>query len=122
MMALLFAGFSPFRAVSLALALVVAVFIAMPYLLFQFWGFVAPGLYTHEKRLALPLVASSIVLFYLGMAFAYVVVFPLVFGFFTAVTPDGVAQMRGLQCGVKYAEGFKVAWAWPRIRPENMLP
>jgi sec-independent protein translocase protein TatC len=79
------------------LALVVAVFIAMPYLLFQFWGFVAPGLYTHEKRLALPLVASSIVLFYLGMAFAYVVVFPLVFGFFTAVTPDGVAQMPDIE-------------------------
>jgi len=75
------------------LALVVAVFVAMPYLLYQFWGFVAPGLYTHEKRLAVPLVSSSIVLFYLGMAFAYYVVFPLVFGFFSAVTPDGVAQM-----------------------------
>jgi sec-independent protein translocase protein TatC len=75
------------------LALVIAVFVAMPYLLYQFWAFVAPGLYTHEKRLALPLVASSIVLFYLGMAFAYFVVFPLVFGFFTSVTPDGVAQM-----------------------------
>jgi sec-independent protein translocase protein TatC len=57
------------------------------------WAFVAPGLYTHEKRLAVPLLASSIVLFYLGMAFAYFVVFPLVFGFFTSVTPDGVAQM-----------------------------
>ncbi len=75
------------------LALVAAVFVAMPYLLYQLWGFVAPGLYTHEKRLAVPLLASSIVLFYLGMAFAYFVVFPLVFGFFTAVTPDGVAQM-----------------------------
>jgi sec-independent protein translocase protein TatC len=75
------------------LALVVAVFVAMPYLLYQFWAFVAPGLYTHEKRLALPLLASSIVLFYLGMVFAYFVVFPLVFGFFTAVTPEGVAQM-----------------------------
>lgn len=75
------------------LALVVAVFLAMPYLLYQFWAFVAPGLYTHEKRLALPLVSSSIVLFYLGMAFAYFVVFPLVFRFFTAVTPEGVAQM-----------------------------
>jgi sec-independent protein translocase protein TatC len=75
------------------LALVVAVFVAMPYLLYQFWAFVAPGLYTHEKRLAVPLLASSIVLFYLGMAFAYFVVFPLVFGFFTSVTPDGVAQM-----------------------------
>ncbi|MCF7990204.1 MAG: twin-arginine translocase subunit TatC [Thiohalocapsa sp.] len=75
------------------LALVVAVFIAMPYILYQFWAFVAPGLYTHEKRLAMPLLASSIVLFYLGMVFAYFVVFPLVFGFFTSVTPDGVAQM-----------------------------
>jgi len=75
------------------LALVVAVFVAMPYLLVQFWGFVAPGLYTHEKRLALPLVSSSIVLFYLGMLFAYYAVFPLVFGFFSAVTPEGVAQM-----------------------------
>jgi sec-independent protein translocase protein TatC len=75
------------------LVLVVAVFVAMPYLLYQFWGFVAPGLYSHEKRLALPLVGSSIVLFYLGMLFAYFVVFPLVFGFFSAVTPDGVAQM-----------------------------
>ncbi len=75
------------------LALVVAVFVAMPYLLYQFWAFVAPGLYTHEKRLAVPLLASSIVLFYLGMAFAYFVVFPLVFGFFTSVTPDGVEQM-----------------------------
>mgnify|MGYP001073358183 CR=1 FL=1 len=75
------------------LALVAAVFVAMPYLLFQVWGFVAPGLYTHEKRLGVPLLASSIVLFYLGMAFAYFVVFPLVFGFFTSVTPEGVAQM-----------------------------
>ncbi|WP_462321355.1 twin-arginine translocase subunit TatC [Halochromatium sp.] len=75
------------------LTLVVAIFVAMPYLLYQFWGFVAPGLYTHEKRLALPLVSSSIALFYLGMLFAYYAVFPLVFGFFSAVTPEGVAQM-----------------------------
>ncbi|ESQ17485.1 MAG TPA: twin-arginine translocase subunit TatC [Chromatiaceae bacterium] len=75
------------------LALVVAVFVAMPYLLYQFWAFVAPGLYTHEKRLGLPLLTSSIVLFYLGMMFAYFAVFPLVFGFFTSVTPDGVTQM-----------------------------
>lgn len=79
------------------LALVVAVFVAMPYLLYQFWGFVAPGLYTHEKRLALPLVASSIVLFYLGMLFAYYAVFPLVFGFFSAVTPEGIAQMPDIE-------------------------
>ncbi|MGB4334007.1 MAG: twin-arginine translocase subunit TatC [Chromatiaceae bacterium] len=75
------------------LALVSAMFVAMPYLLFQLWGFVAPGLYQHEKRFAMPLLASSIVLFYLGMAFAYYLVFPLVFAFFTATTPEGVAQM-----------------------------
>lgn len=75
------------------LALVVAVFIAMPYLLYQLWAFVAPGLYRHEKRLAVPLLASSILLFYLGMVFAYFVVFPLVFGFFASVTPEGVQQM-----------------------------
>jgi sec-independent protein translocase protein TatC len=75
------------------LALVAAVFVAMPYLLYQIWSFIAPGLYQHEKRLALPLLASSIVLFYLGMTFAYFVVFPLVFAFFSSVTPEGVAQM-----------------------------
>ncbi|MFZ1576585.1 MAG: twin-arginine translocase subunit TatC [Chromatiaceae bacterium] len=75
------------------LALVSAVFVAMPYLLFQLWGFVAPGLYQHEKRFAMPLLASSICLFYLGMAFAYYLVFPLIFAFFTATTPEGVAQM-----------------------------
>jgi sec-independent protein translocase protein TatC len=75
------------------LSLIAAIFVAMPYLLYQLWAFVAPGLYRHEKRLALPLVTASILLFYLGMLFAYVVVFPLVFAFFTSVTPDGVQQM-----------------------------
>jgi sec-independent protein translocase protein TatC len=78
------------------LALVAAVFLSMPYLLYQFWGFVAPGLYQHEKRLATPLLISSIVLFYLGMAFAYFVVFPLVFAFLSASTPDGVAMMTDI--------------------------
>jgi sec-independent protein translocase protein TatC len=78
------------------LALVSAVFIAMPYLLHQFWAFIAPGLYQHEKRLALPLLASSILLFYLGAAFAYVVVFPLVFAFLTGVAPEGVAVMTDI--------------------------
>ena len=78
------------------LALVSAVFIAMPYLLHQFWGFIAPGLYQHEKRLAFPLLASSIMLFYLGAAFAYFVVFPLVFAFLTGVAPEGVAVMTDI--------------------------
>lgn len=78
------------------LAMVTAVFVAMPYLLHQFWAFIAPGLYQHEKRLALPLLASSIVLFYLGAAFAYAVVFPLVFAFLTGVAPEGVAVMTDI--------------------------
>ncbi|MFQ6005460.1 MAG: twin-arginine translocase subunit TatC [Woeseia sp.] len=68
----------------------VALFIAMPIVLYQVWAFVAPGLYKKEKRFAMPLVASSIMLFYLGIAFAFFVVFPLMFTFFTAVAPDGV--------------------------------
>ena len=72
------------------LTLVVSFFVAIPYLLYQAWAFIAPGLYQHERRLILPLVASSAVLFYAGMAFAYYVVFPLVFGFFTSTAPAGV--------------------------------
>jgi len=67
-----------------------ALFVAMPVVLYQVWAFVAPGLYKKEKRFAIPLLASSIVLFYLGIAFAYFVVFPLMFNFFTSVAPEGV--------------------------------
>ena len=75
------------------LALFVALFLAMPFVLYQIWAFVAPGLYRHEKRFALPLVLSSIVLFYVGMAFAYFFVLPLMFRFFVATTPAGVTMM-----------------------------
>lgn len=78
------------------LVLVTAVFIAMPYLLYQLWGFIAPALYRQEKKLGLPLLLSSIILFYTGIAFAYFVVFPLVFGFFTAAAPEGVAVMTDI--------------------------
>ncbi|MBV5273659.1 MAG: twin-arginine translocase subunit TatC [Lamprocystis purpurea] len=78
------------------LALVAAVFLAMPYLLYQLWAFIAPGLYRHEKRLAVPLLASSVVLFYVGMAFAYFLVFPLIFGFMAATTPEGVSMMTDI--------------------------
>ncbi len=78
------------------LTLFVALFLAMPVVLYQLWAFVAPGLYRREKRFAIPLVASSIVLFYLGIAFAYFVVFPLMFGFFAAVTPEGVRMMTDI--------------------------
>ncbi|MFO1377301.1 MAG: twin-arginine translocase subunit TatC [Steroidobacteraceae bacterium] len=78
------------------LALFVALFLAMPFVLYQIWAFVAPGLYRHEKRFALPLVLSSIVLFYVGMAFAYFFVFPLMFRFFVATTPAGVTMMTDM--------------------------
>jgi len=74
----------------------VAMFIAMPVVIYQVWAFVAPGLYKKEKRFAIPLVVSSILLFYLGVLFAYGVVFPLMFGFFTAVAPEGVAVMTDI--------------------------
>lgn len=73
------------------LTLVLAVFIAIPYILHQLWSFVAPGLYANEKRFAIPLLVSSVLLFYAGIAFAFYLVFPLVFGFFTAVAPAGVS-------------------------------
>ncbi|WP_018871578.1 twin-arginine translocase subunit TatC [Thioalkalivibrio sp. ALJ16] len=78
------------------LTLLLAVVISIPYLLYQVWSFVAPGLYAHEKSMALPLVASSTALFYLGMAFAYFVVFPLIFAFFTATAPEGVSVMTDI--------------------------
>lgn len=78
------------------LALVSAIFLSMPYLLFQLWVFVAPGLYRHEKQLAIPLLVSSIFLFYLGMLFAYYLVFPLVFAFLTGTAPEGVAVMTDI--------------------------
>ncbi|ASC55757.1 twin-arginine translocase subunit TatC [Vibrio vulnificus] len=74
----------------LKLTLIVAVFLAVPFILYQVWAFVAPGLYKHERRLIMPLLASSSLLFYCGVAFAYYVVFPLVFGFFTAISLGGV--------------------------------
>ena len=74
----------------LKLALIGAFFISIPYILYQAWAFVAPGLYKNEKQLAVPLLISSVILFYLGMAFAYVVVFPLVFQFTSTYIPTGV--------------------------------
>lgn len=78
------------------LVLVVAIFIAIPIILYQFWAFVAPGLYVHEKRMIAPLLIASTLLFILGMVFAYFVVFPLVFGFLTSATPEGVSMMTDI--------------------------
>ena len=86
---------SPFL-VPFKLVLLLAVLLAVPYLLHQLWAFVAPGLYSHEKKLAAPLLISSVLLFYCGIAFAYFVVFPLLFAFFIAVAPEGVAVMTDI--------------------------
>jgi sec-independent protein translocase protein TatC len=86
---------SPFL-IPFKLVLMLSIVITIPYLLYQLWGFIAPGLYKHEKRLATPLLASSVILFYVGMAFAYYAVFPLVFGFFTSVAPEGVTVMTDI--------------------------
>ncbi len=83
--------FTPFK-----LALVVAIFVSMPFILYQFWAFVAPGLYKRERRMIFPLLIASTLLFFIGVAFAYFVVFPLVFGFLTAAAPEGVAVMTDI--------------------------
>lgn len=83
--------FVPFK-----FAFAFATAVAMPYLLYQLWAFVAPGLYDHEKRLTVPLLISSSVLFYLGILFAYFVVFPVIFAFFTSTAPEGVLVMTDI--------------------------
>jgi len=82
--------------VPMKLALVASVFISMPYILYHLWAFVAPALYAHEKRLVLPLLIGSITLFYCGVLFAYFVVFPLMFEFFTTTAPEGVEMMTDI--------------------------
>jgi len=77
--------FAPFK-----LTMMLSFFLAIPFVLHQVWGFIAPALYKHEKRLVMPMLLSSTILFYAGIAFAYYVVFPVVFGFFTSVAPEGV--------------------------------
>lgn len=86
---------SPFLA-PFKLTLVLALFAAVPYILFQAWSFIAPGLYQHEKKIAVPLLASSIFLFYAGAVFAYYVVFPIIFAFFTQAGPGDVAVMTDI--------------------------
>lgn len=82
--------------VPLKVAMMTAFVIALPYILYQIWKFVAPGLYAHEKRLVVPLIIASTILFVCGMAFAYFLVFPVVFGFITASAPQGVAVMTDI--------------------------
>jgi sec-independent protein translocase protein TatC len=88
----------------------VALFIAMPVVLFQIWQFVAPGLYKREKRLAIPLMASSIVLFYAGIAFAYFIVFRVMFTFFASVTPGGVEMTPDISAYLSFVLGIFLAF------------
>jgi sec-independent protein translocase protein TatC len=86
---------SPFL-VPFKLVLLLSVLLTIPYLLHQIWSFIAPGLYVHEKRMAGPLLVSSVILFYCGIAFAYFVIFPILFGFFIGIAPKGVAVMTDI--------------------------
>jgi len=92
---------SPFFA-PLKLAFFIALLIAMPWLLYQTWAFVAPGLYRREKRLAVPLLVSAVALFYAGCAFAFLIVLPSVFAFLTAITPEGVAMMTDINAYLNF--------------------
>jgi sec-independent protein translocase protein TatC len=78
------------------LSFFIAAFITMPWILYQLWSFVAPGLYRHEKRFAVPLLVSAILLFYVGVLFAYFFVFPVMFAFFASTTPKGVSMMTDI--------------------------
>ena len=100
---------APFMA-PFKLAAVLAVFIAIPYVLYQIWGFIAPGLYKHERRMAVPLVVTSTVLFYLGAAFAYFVVFPVMFKFLSSTVPEGVAMMTDINHYLDFTLSLFVAF------------
>ncbi|MGB1190376.1 MAG: twin-arginine translocase subunit TatC [Pseudomonadales bacterium] len=99
------------------LTLVLSIFAAIPFILHQVWAFIAPGLYSNEKKMAGPLLVSSVVLFYVGMAFAYFIVFPLIFAFFTGVAPEGVTIMtdinRYLDFVLKLFFAFGIAFEIP---------
>ncbi len=100
---------SPFFA-PLKLAFFVAVLVAMPWLLYQAWAFVAPGLYRREQRLAMPLLVSAVLLFYIGCAFAFFLVLPAVFGFLTSVTPDGVTMMTDINAYLDFVLVISMAF------------
>ncbi|MDD2914693.1 MAG: twin-arginine translocase subunit TatC [Gallionella sp.] len=96
--------------VPLKVAMMAAFVIALPYILYQLWRFVAPGLYAHEKRLVVPLIVASTLLFFCGMAFAYFAVFPVVFGFITASAPQGVAVMTDIDKYLSFVLGMFMAF------------
>ena len=86
----------------LKLAFVAALVVTMPYILYELWAFIAPGLYRHEKGFAVPLLVSAVILFYVGVAFAYFIVFPLIFGFFVNTTPRGVQLMADISMYMEF--------------------
>ncbi len=92
--------------IPMKVTLYVALFISIPYVLYQIWAFVAPALYAKERQLVLPLVVASASLFYLGMAFAYFVVFPLLFAFFTSTTPEGVTMATDIANYLSFIMGL----------------
>lgn len=96
--------------VPLKVAMMAAFLVALPYILYQVWRFVAPGLYAHEKRLVVPLIVTSTILFFCGMAFAYYIVFPVVFGFITAAAPQGVAVMTDIDKYLSFALSMFMAF------------
>lgn len=100
---------SPFFA-PIKLALVASFVLALPYVLWQAWSFIAPALYQHEKRLALPLLLSSVLLFYVGVAFAYFLVFPVMFGFFTQIAPEGVSVMTDIDSYLSFVLSMFLAF------------
>lgn len=103
----------------LKLSFYLAIFLSMPYILYQFWNFISPGLYENERRFVLPLLFTSIILFYAGMAFAFFIIFPLMFGFFISIAPDGVTVMtdisRYLDFIMKIFFAFGLAFEVPVI-------
>jgi sec-independent protein translocase protein TatC len=107
---------SPFLT-PLRLTFLASIVVAIPFLLYHIWAFVAPGLYRHERRLMLPLLVSSVTLFYGGMAFAYFVVFPVVFGFLVTTAPAGVMVMTDIKSYLDFVFGmffaFGVAFELP---------
>jgi sec-independent protein translocase protein TatC len=100
---------APFMA-PFKLTIVLALFLALPYVLYQVWRFVAPGLYRHEQQLLVPFIVSSTLLFYLGVAFAYFAVFPVLFGFFTSTAPEGVAVMTDINSYLDFVLSMFVAF------------
>ena len=111
---------APFT-VPFKLALVLAIGIAIPFVLYQAWAFVAPGLYRHEKKLAVPLLVSSVLLFYLGAAFAYYVVFPVMLSFFVATTPAGVQMMTDMGSYLDFVMIMLLAFGAAFVTPPDAV-